>query len=82
MFRMQTLLGASNGEISFTYLLFDMDRTMPQMHCGYPQHQRLSCTQPSTLKHREVSTWLEQCLTTEFEILGLLGLNSLYSWVE
>lgn len=29
MFRMQTLLGASNGEISFTYLLFDMDRTMP-----------------------------------------------------
>ena len=28
------------------------------MHCGYPQHQRLSCAQPSTLKHREVSTWV------------------------
>lgn len=58
MFRMQMLLGASNREISFTYLLFDMCRIMPQIHHGHPQHQRLSCAQPSTLKHTEVSTWV------------------------
>ena len=58
MFGMQMLFGASNCEISFTYLLFDMCRIMPQIHHGHPQHQRLSCAQPSTLKHREVSTWV------------------------